>query len=396
MRGLLNGGHPPLGFDKDPLKKCTYVVNEAEAAQVREIFQSYLDAGSLAKTIIRLNEVGIKPKAKKEKCRVWTVDNLSAMLRNRSYIGEREINKQNKEHGPDVELKPWQRYQVVKASWPGIVNPDTFHEVQQRLDEALASERARRDGMERRYFWLSGIIRCPDCGKPFNGASAHGHSEVYRYYSHQPIKGHPVTCSLKRISAPEIEGIVEKYLGEILEKTGALEAICERIEHTGSTKKNDFTIELEGLRNRKRQLEVEIEKLISLKLVSQEQMVLELFEEKLKNMGIERKDLDMRIREIEVCLVDLESDGNLRERLEQRVQEFMRGWKKATGPQKKRLAQRTLSRLLPTPAGLEVYYLTDDPELAPLRGPKNKKTLGSWDQRVGSSSIVGIGRGRQI
>jgi site-specific DNA recombinase len=298
MRGLLNGGHPPLGFDKDPQKKCTYVVNEGEAAQVREIFQNYLSAGSLSKTIAKLNETGIGPKVRKEKCRVWTVDNLSAMLRNRSYIGEREINKQNKEPAPEVELKQWQKYQVVKASWPGILNPDTFEEVQRRLNEALASERTRRNGMETRYFWLSGIIRCPECGKPFNGASAHGHSEVYRYYSHQPIKGHPVTCKIRRISAPEIEGIVEKYLGDILDRTGALDAICARIELTGTAKKKDCAAELDGLKKRKSQLEVEIEKLISLKLVSQEQMVLELFEERLKNMGLERKVLDTRIHEI--------------------------------------------------------------------------------------------------
>jgi len=125
-----------------------------------------------------------------------------------------------------------------------------------------------------------------------------------------------------------------------LERTGAFDAICEKIEAAGSKKRIDCTSELSGLKKRKAQLETEIEKLISLKLVSQEQMVLELFEERLKNMGIERKDLDTRIRELEIVAADFDLDGNVKERLEKRVQEFLRGWKKATVPQKKRLAQR--------------------------------------------------------
>lgn len=65
MRGLLNGGRPILGYGKDPNKPGTYVINEEEAREVRKIFQTYLEAGSRAKTILKLTEIGIKPKVHK-------------------------------------------------------------------------------------------------------------------------------------------------------------------------------------------------------------------------------------------------------------------------------------------------------------------------------------------
>jgi hypothetical protein len=42
MRGLLNGGPVILGYGKHPEKKTTFVVNETEAEQVKEIFRLYL------------------------------------------------------------------------------------------------------------------------------------------------------------------------------------------------------------------------------------------------------------------------------------------------------------------------------------------------------------------
>lgn len=62
MRGLLNGGRPILGFDKDPNKPGVYVVNPEEAKVVRRIFELYLEQGSKARTIRKLDELGIKPK----------------------------------------------------------------------------------------------------------------------------------------------------------------------------------------------------------------------------------------------------------------------------------------------------------------------------------------------
>lgn len=56
------------------------------------------------------------------------------MLSNVAYIGLKEVNKKNKNEDQEL-LKPWQRFQVVKASWPGIVPKILFDQVQKALEE---------------------------------------------------------------------------------------------------------------------------------------------------------------------------------------------------------------------------------------------------------------------
>lgn len=63
QRGLLNGGGVILGFDKAPENCSTYIVNEREAEDVRRMFEMFIEEGSCPKTIARLVESGIKPKA---------------------------------------------------------------------------------------------------------------------------------------------------------------------------------------------------------------------------------------------------------------------------------------------------------------------------------------------
>src|SRR5476649_1275600 len=62
MRGLSNGGPVPLGYEKDPKNPSTYTINEDEATNVREIFRIFLEERTCKRTIVRLEEIGVKPK----------------------------------------------------------------------------------------------------------------------------------------------------------------------------------------------------------------------------------------------------------------------------------------------------------------------------------------------
>lgn len=121
QRGFLNGGPSILGYDKDPSKKATFIVNQKEADQVKRIFELFIEHRTLSRTIDAISAEGIKPKLRKiVKNRLanegrWTSDSLSFTLRNRAYIGIREVNKQSKDKDPN-KLKPWQRYGTFPAS----------------------------------------------------------------------------------------------------------------------------------------------------------------------------------------------------------------------------------------------------------------------------------------
>ena len=46
LRGLRNGGHIPLGFKVQESNKSTFVINENEAQQVQQIFETIIETGS--------------------------------------------------------------------------------------------------------------------------------------------------------------------------------------------------------------------------------------------------------------------------------------------------------------------------------------------------------------
>ena len=76
----MNGGPAILGYDKDPAKKATFLVNEKEAKQVRRIFELFIEQRTLSRTIDAITAEGIKPKARENvrnrlvKGGRWTTD----------------------------------------------------------------------------------------------------------------------------------------------------------------------------------------------------------------------------------------------------------------------------------------------------------------------------------
>ena len=90
-KGMWMGGYPPLGYDVLDRK---LVINEREAAQVRRIFELYLEEGSVRLVRDRLAEEGIISKVRQSTLGLTTGGrpllrgNIYEMLRNRLYRGE--------------------------------------------------------------------------------------------------------------------------------------------------------------------------------------------------------------------------------------------------------------------------------------------------------------------
>jgi site-specific DNA recombinase len=90
-KGMWMGGTPPLGYDVMTRK---LVINEAEAALVRDIFARYAEHGSAAQLVRQLHIEGHTTKSwttqtgKHHSGRVIDQQYLFTMLRNRLYLGE--------------------------------------------------------------------------------------------------------------------------------------------------------------------------------------------------------------------------------------------------------------------------------------------------------------------
>jgi site-specific DNA recombinase len=146
-RGLWNGAML-YGYDPDPSKKGSLAVSEAEAEVVRFMFARYLECGSISETAEEMNRQGYRTKRFRSRrgghhgANPFGYSTVQNMLRNLSYIGKKEISKPNKGKDPS-SLPESDRYRVVDAVWPAIVDEETFWEVQRLLD---ANTRSNRNG----------------------------------------------------------------------------------------------------------------------------------------------------------------------------------------------------------------------------------------------------------
>ena len=133
-KGMWMGGNLPLGYDAPTGTSRALVVNQAEAATVRTIFNAYLELGSVHALRRWLNERGIRSKRRTTRGgriiggRPFSRGALFHLLRNRTYLGL--IVHRDEAH---------------QGRHAAIVDTTLFDTVQARLD----AERAPSQGPQR-------------------------------------------------------------------------------------------------------------------------------------------------------------------------------------------------------------------------------------------------------
>ena len=384
MRGLLNGARPILGFDKHADKPGTYIVNADEAKDVKRIFRHFLNTGSCAKTIQELHKEGIKPKfaGKYGKLKIgekWTCQKLTYLLSSAAYIGFNEVNKGNKKKDP-AKLKSHQQYKLVKATWPAIISKDDFDSVQSLLGEAKKLERVRLEGAEDRFYVLSGILRCSQCGSPMVGQAAHGEKQVHRYYGHTNAFRN-TECDFHRLPAQEVETAVLDYIWSAIQDAGYIERVEKNIRELRNVKSLNVARERRSLKEQLNTTQTKIEGLLLMQGQAKGADALKFAMKTFENLSKEKADL-------EECLARLNSnsdeEGIIRESanaIEENLRGFERGYAKAKGSMKKRLLKKLLKQVVVTPEGIYIFMqLADGVEipnhkikLIRFEGPEGQK-----------------------
>jgi site-specific DNA recombinase len=202
-KGKWAGGHPILGYDVDP-RGFRLVVNEDEAARVREIFGLYLEHQALIATVKAIDAKGWANKqwtTRKGKVRggnPFDKNGLFKMLTNVAYLGK-------------VKYKS----EVHEGEHDAIVDPAVWQRVQQ-----LLTRNGRTGGAAVRNKYgalLKGLLYCTPCGCSMGHTySTKGGSIQYRYYvclRAQKRGWH--TCPSKSIPAAEIERLVVEQIRAI-------------------------------------------------------------------------------------------------------------------------------------------------------------------------------------
>lgn len=212
-RGLYNGGVLPVGYKLIADKPGFLDIDEEQAEIVKAAFSAIQKKRTLTQAAKWLNENGYRVRQKTEgggsrpRLGHFTVQNLSSILTNKSYLGIRTYKTKD-------GLKE------TKANWPAIINELTFHHVQ----NILSKSRKRKPESEKRYpFTLTGLISCGRCGERMVGKSAYGNSGKVPYYEHGwstrklgCIAKPCFDCSPFRVQAKKLEPAVWAKVEELL------------------------------------------------------------------------------------------------------------------------------------------------------------------------------------
>ena len=181
-KGMWMGGWAPLGYD---IKDRKIVVNDAEAATVRMIFQRFLRVGSMTKLTVALRSEGMRTKGGKPVDKGY----LYRILGNRVYLGE-AVHKgiaYPGEHAAIVDRPLWDRVHDIIRDSP--------------RKRAMCT-RAQTPAL------LKGLIYGPT-GAAMTPSHTRRKGKLYRYYvSTDVLKRDGASCPIRRVPAGEIETAV--------------------------------------------------------------------------------------------------------------------------------------------------------------------------------------------
>jgi site-specific DNA recombinase len=250
-KGKWGGGHLILGYDIDP-QGFKLVINEDEAAQVRAIFELYLEHEGLVAVIAELNRRGwvnkrwVTRKGQVRGGKPFTKTSLHKLLTNVTYVGKvrhkRELH--DGEHKGLISPEIWQRVQVLlrrNGRNGGALIRNQFHAL------------------------LKGLLRCVPCDCAMTPAhTTRNGTKRYRYYvctAAQKRGWH--TCPSKSIPAGEIEQFVVQQLRGIGRDPALRDATFAAACAQGNARIEDLETERRGLERSVKQWQAEIHALVT-------------------------------------------------------------------------------------------------------------------------------------
>jgi site-specific DNA recombinase len=200
-RGKWSGGMPLLGYTVENTK---LIVDETEAATVRQIFDLYLDYQSLLLTIRELNRRGwatkrwVTKKGDRRGGRSFTKNALYKLLTNPTYIGK--IKYKNEIHSGEHQA---------------IVPIDLFERVQNTL------KRNGQSGgtlVRNKYSaLLKGLLYCKTCGRAMTHSFSCRGNKRYRYY----VCGTAIQQGWSECPAPSVPaGEIERFVVDQIRAVG--------------------------------------------------------------------------------------------------------------------------------------------------------------------------------
>lgn len=256
--GKWNGGFAPYGYK---LENGELLIAEDEAEVIRVIYDQYIHTSMGATGVAKyMNEHGYHKKLRQNN----TIPGFSAnfvkkVLDNPVYMGkiawgrrrtEKKLGTRNEYHVVEQDDFP-----VYEGQHEAIISEEDWNLAQRKRAES-AFKREKVKDPEHAHI-LSGILRCPCCGKGMYGNISKAHStdkktRYYYYCQHTTLEtGHKCTFH-KNIEQTELNDYVAAIISAMVSRPQFSEAIQEKIGTAVDTK--ELEKEQESLRTAFRQV----------------------------------------------------------------------------------------------------------------------------------------------
>ncbi len=219
-KGMWMGGVPSIGYD---VVNRQLVVNDAEAAVVRRIFEEMLTIGSPTQIAANLTAEGITTKA-------WTTQEgqtrsgtridkkyLHKLLRNRIYLGElsHKGNWYPGAHPPIIDQALWDKVHAVLAKDGHARSVET-------------KIRSRTDAL------LRGLLYTPSGERMYPTYSNKKGHKYHYYVSKSESRFGAPGKSYERLPAPEIEAAVVAQIRTVLTSPESIASVVRHIQRNGA------------------------------------------------------------------------------------------------------------------------------------------------------------------
>ena len=341
VRGLWNGGHPPLGYESIGDGHIKPV--PAEVAVVREAFDQFMEVRSTRKLANWLNDKGYRQKRYISRRRgdkgerPFTQPVVSHMLRNRLYIGEVRNNSQ------------W-----FPGQHEAVVDDDLFTRVNELLDANAKGAKSPSEVQPLEYL-LTGLARCGHCDKALTSSTHRGRNKKrHRYYRcTTTTKKAKTDCPIRLENADKLEAMVLAVVRKSATEPALVAEAVEEAERLFREEIEPAQGRLTQLRGELQRVRGECEALFNM-ILDRELQGSRTAQERLRALEERQGQLEATIADEEGRLAVAETRHLDAEVVLEALRGFDAAFAALTGSEKKELLQQMLDRVIVYPDRIEI------------------------------------------
>ena len=242
--GKWNGGFAPYGYS---LEEGKLVINEEEAEIIRLIFDKYINTGMGYHGVAKwLEENGYKKKIRQNgKLSYFSEEFVKCALDNCIYNGKIHFGKRKQEKSKTGKIyaKEQTDYLVAEGIHEAIIDDETWRLAQEKREKTKGRQQKKYD-LEH-YYQLSGIVKCPICGKGLVGQPNHKRrSDGTRYTSVYSYRCNNHDCNYRNLpNEKRINGAVEEILTALVSNPKFAQKMKDRVDQKVDYSELDATID---------------------------------------------------------------------------------------------------------------------------------------------------------